>query len=67
MFTFEAPSAGGVRNELFGRAWYEEYPTTPGSFVLNGFMYALIGLYDLSSATVYAEGWFFSFYLSFFL
>ncbi|NWZ86627.1 GLCE epimerase, partial [Poecile atricapillus] len=27
--------------------WYEEYPTTPSSFVLNGFMYALIGLYDL--------------------
>ncbi|KFO38030.1 D-glucuronyl C5-epimerase [Fukomys damarensis] len=27
--------------------WYEEYPTTPSSFVLNGFMYSLIGLYDL--------------------
>ncbi|XP_048173909.1 D-glucuronyl C5-epimerase isoform X1 [Corvus hawaiiensis] len=27
--------------------WYEEYPTSPSSFVLNGFMYALIGLYDL--------------------
>lgn len=25
----------------------EEYPTTPSSFVLNGFMYSLIGLYDL--------------------
>lgn len=28
--------------------WYEEYPTQPPSFVLNGFMYSLIGLYDLS-------------------
>ena len=28
--------------------WYEEYPTTPNSFVLNGFMYALLGLYDAS-------------------
>ncbi|NXC04473.1 GLCE epimerase, partial [Orthonyx spaldingii] len=27
--------------------WYEEYPTSPSSFVLNGFMYSLIGLYDL--------------------
>ena len=27
--------------------WYEEYPTTPDSFVLNGFMYSLLGLYDL--------------------
>ncbi|ELT98477.1 hypothetical protein CAPTEDRAFT_225290 [Capitella teleta] len=27
--------------------WYEEYPTTPSCFVLNGFIYALIGLYDL--------------------
>uniref|UniRef100_A0A1I7XPP4 Heparosan-N-sulfate-glucuronate 5-epimerase n=1 Tax=Heterorhabditis bacteriophora TaxID=37862 RepID=A0A1I7XPP4_HETBA len=41
-------SLGGVMNELFGHPWYEEYPTTPGSFVLNGFMYALIGLYDMS-------------------
>ena len=28
--------------------WYEEYPTTPASFVLNGFIYALLGLYDVS-------------------
>lgn len=30
-------------------SWYEEYPTTPPSFVLNGFIYSLIGLYDLMS------------------
>lgn len=41
-------SEGGVRSELFGHAWYEEYPTQPGTFVLNGFMYSLIGLYELS-------------------
>ncbi|XP_036819702.1 D-glucuronyl C5-epimerase B-like [Oncorhynchus mykiss] len=28
--------------------WYEEYPTTPGSFVLNGFIYSLLGLHDLA-------------------
>jgi len=41
----------GVRNTLFGRyAWFEEYPTEPGSFVLNGFIYALVGLHDLVEA-----------------
>ncbi|XP_013409953.1 D-glucuronyl C5-epimerase B-like [Lingula anatina] len=30
-------------------AWYEEYPTTPSLFVLNGFIYSLLGLYDLKS------------------
>ena len=40
---------GGVKNQLFGFDWFEEYPTTPGSFVLNGFMYSLIGLYDFST------------------
>lgn len=29
--------------------WYEEYPTKPSSFILNGFIYSLIGLYDLKS------------------
>jgi len=39
----------GIINNLFGHVWYEEYPTTPGNFVLNGFMYSLIGLYDFSA------------------
>lgn len=30
--------------------WYEEYPTIPSSFVLNGFIYSLIGLYDVKMA-----------------
>ena len=30
--------------------WYEEYPTTPSLFVLNGFIYSLFGLYDLKSS-----------------
>ncbi|XP_065222760.1 D-glucuronyl C5-epimerase [Planococcus citri] len=33
--------------------WYEEYPTDPPTFVLNGFIYSLIGLYDFHTlATV---------------
>uniref|UniRef100_A0A915DPX6 Heparosan-N-sulfate-glucuronate 5-epimerase n=1 Tax=Ditylenchus dipsaci TaxID=166011 RepID=A0A915DPX6_9BILA len=48
LFTKQA-SEGGVLNELFGYPWYEEYPTTPGTFVLNGFLYSLIGLHDASA------------------
>ncbi|PSN38350.1 D-glucuronyl C5-epimerase [Blattella germanica] len=44
-----ANSAGGVLASFLGHIpWYEEYPTQPASFVLNGFIYALLGLYDLS-------------------
>ena len=38
---------GGVRRRIFGEHdFYEEYPTTPSSLVLNGFMFCLLGLYD---------------------
>lgn len=39
---------GGVLSEFMDlHPWYEEYPTIPPIFILNGFMYSLIGLYDL--------------------
>ena len=46
---FELPSdKGGVVSKYLNTYdWYEEYPTKPSSFVLNGFIYSLIGLYDL--------------------
>ena len=39
---------GGIKNYVFGEfTWYEEYPMLPdGQFVLNGFMYSLVGLFD---------------------
>jgi len=38
---------GGVHASFMGvYDWYEEYPTNPSTFILNGFMYSLIGLYD---------------------
>ncbi|XP_034478535.1 D-glucuronyl C5-epimerase B isoform X2 [Drosophila innubila] len=41
---------GGVLAQFMDKYyWYEEYPTTPASFVLNGFIYSLLGLYDLNS------------------
>lgn len=46
---FRVPSSqGGVFASFLGKySWYEEYPTHPPSFVLNGFIYSLLGLYDL--------------------
>ena len=48
---FDIPSAkGGVLAKFMGRYdWFEEYPTTPSCYVLNGFIYSLIGLYDLKT------------------
>ena len=37
---------GGVVTSFAGRPWYEEYPSVRPTHVLNGFMFALIGLYD---------------------
>src|SRR4051794_30063652 len=40
---------GGVVRHYAGHPWYEEYPTrSRPSFVLNGFMFSLLGLYDLA-------------------
>jgi heparosan-N-sulfate-glucuronate 5-epimerase len=51
MKPFRVPSyQGGVLATFLGKyGWYEEYPTSPPSFVLNGFIYSLLGLYDLNS------------------
>ena len=41
---------GGVLTVFMDRYdWYEEYLTNPSTFILNGFMYSLIGLYDLQN------------------
>jgi hypothetical protein len=40
---------GGVQALLDGRAWPEEYPTAPPSYVLNGGIFALWGLYDVGT------------------
>lgn len=49
---FRVPvAAGGVRAELNGRPFYEEYPVVGGSLVLDGSLFALLGLYDVWAAT----------------
>jgi heparosan-N-sulfate-glucuronate 5-epimerase len=42
-----AVADGGVRTELRGLPFVEEYPTEPGSYVLNGAIFALWGLRDV--------------------
>lgn len=43
---------GGVRRrDEFGNLWLEEYPSREPSFVLNGFIYAVLGLVDLYRVT----------------
>lgn len=51
MKPFRVPSRqGGVLARFMNKfEWYEEYPTKPASFVLNGFIYSLLGLYDLNA------------------
>lgn len=46
-----AISAGGVRSCEAGRALYEEYPAFPLPRVLDGFLFSLLGLYDLHVQT----------------
>lgn len=35
------------KSTIFGNTFYEEYPTSKGHYVLNGFIFSLIGLYDV--------------------
>jgi heparosan-N-sulfate-glucuronate 5-epimerase len=42
---------GGLRDEIDGHTWFEEYPFPGGgSHVLNGFIYSLFGLRDAAHA-----------------
>ena len=42
---------GGLCADFFEYPYYEEYPTAPASYTLNGFMFTLVGLHDLYSIT----------------
>jgi heparosan-N-sulfate-glucuronate 5-epimerase len=43
-----SPREGGVRVSLDGGPFFEEYPTSPPSFVLNGAIFTLWGLHDVA-------------------
>lgn len=38
---------GGVQTEFNGSCYFEEYPAYPNTYVLDGFCFSLLGLYDL--------------------
>jgi hypothetical protein len=44
-----ATERGGVLAMLEGGPFFEEYPTSPGSYVLNGAVFALWGLHDVAA------------------
>ncbi len=48
---FEVKEGGVRRYDSDGNLWLEEYPTEEPSLVLNGFIYAVFGLYDLYRVT----------------
>lgn len=45
---FRSPEKQGVLDYFYGLPFFEEYPTRTPSLVLNGFLFSLFGLYDLS-------------------
>jgi hypothetical protein len=58
-----AVANGGVRTVEKGHVVYEEYPGTPSPRVLDGYLFSLLGLYDLATETddptirrLFAEG-----------
>lgn len=56
LFEISSEQGGVLARFLDQFDWYEEYPTTPSSFVLNGFIYALLGLYDLKETATGEDG-----------
>ena len=47
LFKVKSKDKGVLTMFLNQYPWYEEYPTSPSLLVLNGFIYSLLGLYDL--------------------
>ena len=51
VFELDVESGGVMRRTENGGYFYEEYPSEPGSFVLNGNIFALWGLYEHGKLT----------------
>lgn len=50
-FFLSYEQGGFVRRDNLNCLWFEEYPSKTPSFVLNGFIYAMFGIYDLYRVT----------------
>lgn len=56
LFKIKSKDKGVLTTFLNQFPWYEEYPTSPSLLVLNGFIYSLLGLYDLKLSAGSQEG-----------
>ena len=50
-FKYTVEEGGFMRHDSEGNLWFEEYPTKEPSLVLNGFLYSMLGLFDLYRVT----------------
>lgn len=50
-FKYDFSEGGARRTDNNGFIWFEEYPTSKPSFVLNGYIYTMFGIYDLYRVT----------------
>lgn len=50
-FQYDYSQGGALRIDKNGYKWLEEYPSNPPSYVLNGFIYSLLGILDLYRVT----------------
>jgi len=50
-FKYDYSEGGFKRIDKHNCIWFEEYPTPKPSYVLNGFIYAIWGIYDLYRVT----------------
>ncbi|MEM6736266.1 MAG: D-glucuronyl C5-epimerase family protein [Bacteroidota bacterium] len=55
LFKYDTQEGGVIRIDEKGYLWIEEYPSQTGSYVLNGFIYAVLGLIDYFRITRSAE------------
>lgn len=50
-FKYDYLDGGFKRIDKNNNIWFEEYPTNPPSFVLNGFIYSILGILDYYRVT----------------
>lgn len=50
-FQYDYEEGGFKRIDEHGCIWFEEYPSEKPSYVLNGYIYSILGIYDLYRVT----------------
>jgi hypothetical protein len=55
IFKYDYSDGGFKRIDKYGCVWFEEYPSSTPSYVLNGFVYTMLGILDLYRVTNKSE------------